>query len=93
LGNLNRSRLPGAIELSLGVSGVMIFSSNWQQPFPTALAPSSEASSSAFSLHPGTKTVLALSRALGRLISSFHGSISSILGVGKNSRRVSDVKL
>jgi len=70
----------------------MIFCSNWQQPFPTTLATSSKSSSSAFSFHPGTKTVLAFSSALGRLIGSFHGRISSILGVGKNSRRASDVK-
>ena len=92
LGNLNRSRLPGAIELGLGVSGVMIFCSDWQRPFPTALATSSESGSSAFGFHPSTKTVLTLSSALGRLISSFHGNISWILGVGKNSRRASDVK-
>jgi hypothetical protein len=70
----------------------MIFCSDWQQPLPTALATSRESGSSAFGFHPGTKTVLTLSSALGRLISSFHGNISWILGVGKNSRRVSDVK-
>jgi len=92
LGNLKRSRLPGAIELSLSMSGVMIFCSDWQQPLPTALTTSSESGPPAFGFHPGTKAVLALSRALGRLIGSFHGNISWILGVGKDSRRVSDVK-
>jgi hypothetical protein len=71
----------------------MNFCSDWQQPFPTALATPSESRSSAFGFHPSTKTVLTLSSALGRLISSFHGNISWILGVGKNSRRVPDVKL
>jgi len=92
LGNLKRSRLPGGIELSLSMSGVMIFRSDWQQPLPTALTTSSESGPPAFGFHPGTKAVLTLSRALGRLIGSFHGNISWILGVGKDSRRVSDVK-
>ena len=72
--------------------GVMVFRSDWQQPLPTALTTSSESGPPAFGFHPGTKAVLALSRALGRLIGSFHGNISWILGVGKDSRRVSDVK-
>jgi hypothetical protein len=92
LGNLKRSRLPGGIELSLSMSGVMIFRSDWQQPLPTALTTSSESGPPAFGFHPGTKAVLTLSRALGRLIGSFHGNISWILGVGNDSRRVSDVK-
>src|SRR5260221_7826899 len=91
LGNLKRSRLPGGIELSLSMSGVMIFRSDWQQPLPTALTTSSESGPPAFGFHPGTKAVLTLSRALGRLIGSFHGNISWILGVGNDSRRVSDV--
>jgi hypothetical protein len=92
LGNLKRSRLPGAMDLSLGMSGVVIFRSDWQQPLPTTLATPSKSSPSAFGFHPGTKTVLTLSGALGSLVSSFHGNISWILGVGKDSRGVRDVK-
>ena len=92
LENLKRSRLPGAIHLSLSVPGVMVFRSDWQQPLPTTLATPSKSGSSAFGFHPGTKTVLTLSCALGSLVGSFHGNISWILGVGKDSRRVPDVK-
>jgi hypothetical protein len=92
LGNLKRSRLPGAMDLSLSVPGVMIFRSDWQQSLPTTLATPSESGSSAFGFHPRTKTVLTLSGALGSLVSSFHGNISWILGVGNDSRRVPDVK-
>jgi hypothetical protein len=70
----------------------MVFRSDWQQPLPTTLATPSKSGSSAFGFHPGTKTVLTLSCALGSLVGSFHGNISWILGVGKDSRRVPDVK-
>jgi hypothetical protein len=70
----------------------MVFCADWQQPLPTTLATSSESCSASFGFHPGAKTVLAFSSALGRLISSFHGNISSKEGVGKDSRRALDVK-
>jgi len=54
----------------------MIFCSDWQQTLPTALTTPSKNRFSALGFHPGAKTVLTLSRALGRLISSFHGNIS-----------------
>jgi hypothetical protein len=80
------------MDLGLSVPGVMIFRSDWQQSLPTTLATPSESGPSAFGFHPGTKTVLTLSCALGSLVSSFHGNISWILGVGKDSRRAPDVK-
>jgi hypothetical protein len=58
----------------------MIFRSDRQQPLPPTLAAPRQRRSSTFGFHPGTKTVLTLSGALGRLISSFHGNISWILG-------------
>jgi hypothetical protein len=79
LGNLKRSRLPGAMDLSLSVPGVMIFRSDWQQSLPTTLATPSESGSSAFGFHPRTKTVLTLSGALGSLVSSFWDSITNSL--------------
>jgi len=45
-----------------------------QQTFTTALPPARQDRSTAFSTHPGTKTVLTFSCSLRRLVSPFHKS-------------------
>jgi hypothetical protein len=69
----------------------MVLGSDWQQTLPTTLAAPSKNRFPALGFHSGAKSVLTLSSPLGRLIGSFHGNISWILRVGKNSRRTSDV--
>jgi len=54
------------------VSGVVILDTFWQQTFAAALSPASKSGAAAFGLHPGSKTVLAFTRALRWLVSAFH---------------------
>jgi tyrosyl-tRNA synthetase len=56
------------------MTGVGQFGSSWNQPSAPALSSPGQDGSAAFRLHPGPESMLALSRALGRLIGSFHES-------------------
>jgi hypothetical protein len=44
----------------------------WQETFTATLTPAREGRAAAFGFHPGAETVLAFTRALGRLVSPFH---------------------
>jgi hypothetical protein len=50
----------------------MIFDPLRQKTFASTLSPARKGSAAAFGFHAGSKTVLAFTRALGRLISAFH---------------------
>jgi hypothetical protein len=59
---------------SLRVADVMYLDAFGQQTFTTALPPPRQDRATAFSTHPGTKTVLTFSCSLRRLVSPFHKS-------------------
>jgi hypothetical protein len=51
----------------------MNFNAFREQAFPSTLATAGQSRAAAFRFHAGAKSVLALTGALGRLISAFHG--------------------
>ena len=61
--------------LSLAVTLVMNLCSLRNEPLTPFLTPPFDNTSTTFSLHPGTKSVLTLSTAFGGLISTFHGRL------------------
>ena len=56
----------------LRVSRVMTIDAFWQQAFAAALTAAGKGGASAFRPHTRAKTVLALARSFGCLISAFH---------------------
>lgn len=58
---------------SAGVPRIVHLDALGQEALATALAATGERGTAAFGLHARTETVLAFARALGRLVSSFHG--------------------
>ena len=54
------------------IYGLMNLGAFWNKAFATFLATTTNNAATALRSHPGTKAVLAVSGALGRLISPFH---------------------
>lgn len=60
----------------------MAFDALWEKTFAPALAPTCERGASAFSAHACAKSMLAFTRAFGRLKSAFHNT-----GCARDARR------
>src|SRR5438034_4433032 len=69
------------MKLRLRVARVMFLEAFWKQAFAAALSPARKDRATAFGLHAGTKTVLTFARSLRRLVSSFHKTEKTSVGM------------